>query len=174
MLGPPSRARASAANSAFVTEVLTMPATALARAIRDRTVGSREVVDVHIARAHLPSVHHGGMEIAEIPLWVPAVLALVGVAYWAAILRTEGRVALKVRRAALLGAQELAAFVGLLAIFGAWAPMDDESPLGISPTWDQRLGGLLMMATCAAVAIPIARRLAQPARAEVNGGAAGG
>jgi hypothetical protein len=32
-------------------------------------------------------------------------------------------------------------------------------PLGISAAWDQRLGGVVMMATCAAVAIPIAHSL---------------
>jgi hypothetical protein len=93
---------------------------------------------------------------------VPVGLTLVGLCYWTAVLRTAGRVALKVRRAALLGAQELTAFVGLLAIFGALMPMNDASPLGIPQTWDQRLGGVLMLVICAVVVIPIARRLTPP------------
>jgi hypothetical protein len=108
---------------------------------------------------HLPPVHQRGMASGVVPLWIPLVLGLIGLAYWVAVLRTSGRVPVALRRAVLVGSQEVAAFVGLLAIFGAWAPMSDESPLGITAAWDQRLGGLLMMITCAAVAIPTVRRL---------------
>jgi hypothetical protein len=108
----------------------------------------------------------GSAEIGLVPLWVPVVLTLLGLCYWTAILRAAGRVALKVRRAALLGAQELTAFVSLLAIFGVLMPMNDESPLGIPQTWDQRLGGVLMIVICAAVVVPIARRLTPPVPAK--------
>jgi len=47
----------------------------------------------------------------------------------------------------------------LLSLFGAWGAMAHSSPLGISMVWDQRLGGVFMMATCAAVTIPIASRI---------------
>jgi hypothetical protein len=53
----------------------------------------------------------------------------------------------------LFGAQELAAFIGLLSLFGAWGAMAHTS------AWDQRLGGLVMMATCAAVAVPLGRKI---------------
>lgn len=115
---------------------------------------------------HLPPLHHRSAQIGLVPLWVPAVLTLVGCFYWTAILRTDGHVTLNARRAALVGAQELMAFVGLLAIFGAGTSMNHANRLGISQAWDQRLGGMLMMVACAAVAIPIARRLIPPSGAE--------
>lgn len=110
---------------------------------------------------HLPAVHHRSMELGAVPLWVAAVALAIGVGYWFGVLRTAGRVATKMRRAVLLGAQEVAAFVGLLSLFGDWGAMDRGSPLGIPAHWDQRLGGAFMMATCAAVAIPIYRRLGE-------------
>jgi hypothetical protein len=91
---------------------------------------------------------------------VPAILAVVAVcALEFAVLRTGARVPVRIRRAVLLGAPEVAAFIGLLSWFGAWGAMGQTSPLGISSAWDQRLGGLFMIATCAAVAIPLLRRL---------------
>ena len=108
---------------------------------------------------HLPAVHSRSAEFDSVPLWVVALALAIGMAYWAAMLRTAGRVPAKIRRAALFGAQEVAAFIGLLSLFGAWGAMAHASPLGISMVWDQRLGGFFMMATCAAVTIPIARRI---------------
>jgi len=91
---------------------------------------------------HLPAVHRHG---AAAPLWLaPAALA-IGAAYWFGVLCTADRLTTRARRALLLGAQEVAAFIGLLSLFGA--------------TWDQRLGGLFMMATCAAVVVPLARKI---------------
>lgn len=72
---------------------------------------------------------------------------------------TCGLWTITIRRAALFGAQEVAAFIGLLSLFGAWGAMAHTSPVGISMVWDQRLGGVFMMATCAAVTIPIASRI---------------
>jgi hypothetical protein len=75
------------------------------------------------------------------------------VAYWFAVLCTADRMTTKVRRVLLFGAQEVAAFIGLLSLLGARGAMDHTS------TWDQRLGGLFMMAACAAVTIPPARKI---------------
>jgi hypothetical protein len=61
------------------------------------------------------------------------------------------------RRALLIGAQEVAALIGLLSLFGAWGAMSHRSPLGIPSAWDQRIGGIFMIAVCAAVTLPIAR-----------------
>ena len=108
---------------------------------------------------HLPAVHNRAAELGAAPLWVAIVTLIVGICYWFAVLRTGARVPVRIRRAVLLGAQEVAAFIGLLSLFGAWGAMGQTSPLGISSAWDQRLGGLFMMATCAAVAIPLLRRL---------------
>jgi hypothetical protein len=108
---------------------------------------------------HVPAVHHRGAELGAVPVWVALVAPLIGMGYWYGVLRTAAAVPTRVRRAALFGAQEVAAFVGLLTMFGAWSAATESSPLGIPTAWDQALGGLVMMATCAAVAIPIARRM---------------
>jgi len=108
---------------------------------------------------HLPGVHRAAAEEGIAPLWFVVLALAVGVCYWAAVLRTGARVPRVVRLAILLGAQEVAAFIGLLSLFGAWAPMGHAHLLGLSAGWDQRLGGVFMMATCAAVAIPVARGL---------------
>jgi hypothetical protein len=79
------------------------------------------------------------------PLWAALVALALGVAYWCGVLCTADRITTRARRMLLLGAQEVAALIGLLSLFGA--------------TWDQRLGGLLMMATCAAVTVPLARNI---------------
>jgi hypothetical protein len=91
---------------------------------------------------HLPAVHRHG---AGGPLWVAAVELVIGIAYWFGVLCTADRVTTRARRVMLLGAQEVAAFIGLLSLAGA--------------TWDQRVGGVFMMATCAAVTIPVARKI---------------
>ncbi|OBS02037.1 hypothetical protein A9W98_17110 [Mycobacterium gordonae] len=108
---------------------------------------------------HVPAVHHRAAERGVVPIWVATLALLIGVAYWAAVLRTGGMVTLAVRRSILIGAQEVAAFIGLLSLFGAWGAMAHKSPLDLSSTVDQRLGGLFMMVTCGVVAIPIAAKL---------------
>jgi hypothetical protein len=108
---------------------------------------------------HIPAVHRRGAELGSAPLWMALVALVIGVGYWMAVLRTDGRVPVRVRRAVLIGAQEVAAFIGLLSLFGAWGAMDHDSPLGLSAAWDQRLGGVFMIATCAAVAIPTLQRI---------------
>lgn len=108
---------------------------------------------------HLPAVHDRGAGLGAAPLWVAFAALAVGVAYWFGVLGTAGRVPAAIRRRLLLSAQELAAFIGLVSLFGGWGAMAHTTPLGISAAWDQRLGGLVMMATCAAVTIPLLRRI---------------
>ena len=98
---------------------------------------------------HLPALHSHGTA----PTWVALFALAIGVAYWFGVLCTAERMPTRARRAMLLGAQEVAAFIGLLSLFGAWGATAHTSP------WDQRLGGLFMMATCAAVAVPLARKI---------------
>ena len=123
------------------------------------TVVAALLYSVLLIVIHLPAVHSRSAELDSVPLWVVALALAIGMAYWPAVLRTVGRVPTQIRRAALFGAQEVAAFIGLLSLFGAWGAMAHSSPLGISMVWDQRLGGVFMMATCAAVTIPIASRI---------------
>jgi hypothetical protein len=108
---------------------------------------------------HLPAVHHRGAALGSAPLFLVVITPLIGVGYWFAVLRTAGVVSRQVRRAVLLGAQEVAAFIGLLSLFGAWAASGHHAALGLSTAWDQRLGGIVMIAACALVTIPLARRL---------------
>ncbi|MCW2686106.1 MAG: hypothetical protein JWR37_996 [Mycobacterium sp.] len=121
-------------------------------------VGTGLLYSALLIVVHIPAVHHRGGELGSTPLWLAVVATAIGIGYWAGVLRTAGRVPTSIRRAVLLGAQEVAAFIGLLSLFGAWSGMGHDSPLGISAAWDQRLGGLFMMATCAAVTIPLIRR----------------
>jgi hypothetical protein len=108
---------------------------------------------------HLPAVHQREALFGAVPLWTALITTLVGVAYWFGVLRTGGAVPSRTRRAALVGAQEVAAFIGLLSLFGAWGAIAHRSRLGIPAVWDQRLGGLVMMAACAGVTIPLAKAL---------------
>jgi hypothetical protein len=133
------------------------------------TLGAALIYAALLVVAHIPAVHHRGIELGSVPLWITVVAAVIGIGFWFGVLRTNGRVPTNVRRAALLGAQEVAAFIGLLSLFGAWGSAHD-SPLGLSAMWDQRLGGILMMATCAGVAIPIARGLTRADRRHATAG----
>jgi hypothetical protein len=108
---------------------------------------------------HLPAVHHRAAALGVVPVWVAMVALAVGIGYWFVVLRSTGLVPTAVRRGVLLGAQEVAAFIGLLSLFGAWSSAMHQSPLGLSAAWDQRLGGVFMMAACATVAVPILRKL---------------
>lgn len=133
------------------------------------TLGAALTYAALLVAVHIPAVHHRGIELGSVPLWITVVAAVIGIGFWFGVLRTNGRVPTNVRRAALLGAQEVAAFIGLLSLFGAWGSAHD-SPLGLSAMWDQRLGGILMMATCAGVAIPIARGLTRADRRHATAG----
>jgi hypothetical protein len=122
-------------------------------------VGAAVLYSALLIVVHLPAVHRRGAELGAAPLWLTFAALMIGIGYWFGVLRTAGRVPVRVRRAVLIGAQEVAAFIGLLSLFGAWGAMDHDSPLGLSAAWDQRLGGVFMLATCAAVAIPMVQRI---------------
>lgn len=122
---------------------------------------------------HLPGMHDRAGRLGSIPLWLAPVIAAVGIAYWGAILGTAGRVRTSVRRRALVIGQEVGAILGLAAIIRPTATMEHVSPLGISAQLDHRLGGVLMLATCAAVTLPLLKRLA-PQHDEAGSGAGSG
>lgn len=107
----------------------------------------------------LPAARAAIVRAGAVPLWSVPIAVVVGVCYWAAVLRTSARVPRPVRLAVLLGGQEIAGFIGLLSLFGVWVPIGNTAPLGLSAAGDQRLGGIVMLAASAAVAIPLARRL---------------
>ena len=111
---------------------------------------------------HLPAVHSRGAELDMVPLWLALVVVVVGLSYWAAILVTAGRVPSAVRRGALIIGQEVAAILGLAALIRPSAYMHHTNAFGLAPAVDQRLGGVLMLVTCAAVTLPLAKRLELP------------
>ena len=108
---------------------------------------------------HLPNVHGKATSLDAVPLWLPGLAVLIGLGYWAAVLLTAGRVAPALRRGALIVGQEVAMILGLAALFLPSPYMNHANPLGLSSTMDQRLGGVLMVLTCAAVAFPLVRKL---------------
>ncbi|MGV0577880.1 hypothetical protein ABQE57_00855 [Mycolicibacterium elephantis] len=107
---------------------------------------------------HLPSVH-GATGLRGVPLWLVALTLGVGIAYWAAILLTAGRVTTKVRLRALLLGQEVGAVLGLAAVILPLPIMVHDNVFGLSGVTDQRLGGVVMLLTCAAVTLPLARHI---------------
>jgi hypothetical protein len=121
--------------------------------------GSALAYAVLLIAIHLPGVHHHGGAGNVVPLWPAIAAPMIGIGYWFGVLRTAAVLSLRTRRASLFAVQEIAALVGLLSVFSAWGSPGHGGPLGISAAWDQALGGLVMMATCAAVAIPIAGRM---------------
>jgi cytochrome c oxidase assembly factor CtaG len=110
---------------------------------------------------HLPAVHGRAAQLGVVPLWLTLPVVVVGLSYWAAILIAAGRVRPALRRGALIIGQEVAAILGLAALLRPFPHMQHATPLGLSPTMDQRLGGILMLVTCAAVTLPLANRLKQ-------------
>ncbi|MGV0714500.1 hypothetical protein ABQE93_03735 [Mycolicibacterium sp. XJ662] len=108
---------------------------------------------------HLPGMHNSAAALPGIPLWLVALTLGVGIAYWAAILLTAGRVTTAARLRALLIGQEVAAILGLAAVILPSPIMAHDSVFGLSSGTDQRLGGVVMLLTCAAVTLPLARRL---------------
>jgi hypothetical protein len=119
--------------------------------------GSALAYAVLLITIHVPGVHHHGGAGNVVPLWLAIATPMIGIGYWFGVLRTAAVLSLRTRRASLFAVQEIAALVGLLSLFSAWGNPGRAGPLGISAACDQALGGLVMMATCAAVAIPIAR-----------------
>jgi cytochrome c oxidase assembly factor CtaG len=109
---------------------------------------------------HLPAIHDRGMGLATVPLWLAFVAVLVGLAYWAAILLTTRHIESRVRRDAMIVGQEVAAILGLAILIRPFPYMHHTNPFGLSSAVDQRLGGIVMFAACAAVAIPLAKRIA--------------
>jgi Cytochrome c oxidase caa3 assembly factor (Caa3_CtaG) len=109
---------------------------------------------------HLPAIHDRGMDLATVPLWLAPLVILVGLAYWAAILLTSAHVEPRFRRGAMIVGQEVAAVLGLAVLIRPFPGMHHINPFGLSPAVDQRLGGILMFVACAAVAIPLAKRIA--------------
>jgi len=114
---------------------------------------------VFLIALHLPGIHGRGAHFTAVPLWVTGVAIVVGFAFWAPILVSGGHVAQTVRRGALIVGQEVAVILGLAALFVPSPHMHEPSPLGLSATLDQRLGGALMVLTCAAVTLPLIKRL---------------
>lgn len=110
---------------------------------------------------HLPLVHQHSAQTGIVPLWLPAVVVLTGVGYWAAVLVTGGRVSSALRRSALIIGQEVAAILGLAALIRPSPHLHHTNPLGLSPVIDQRLGGFLMLIACAAVTLPLTKRIQQ-------------
>ncbi|ODQ92893.1 hypothetical protein [Mycolicibacterium holsaticum] len=108
---------------------------------------------------HLPGVHTNATALQGVPLWLVMLTVGVGIVYWAAILRTGGRVATTARVRALIIGQEVAAILGLAAVILPAPIMAHDTVFGLSGVTDQRLGGVVMLLTCAAVTLPLARRL---------------
>jgi hypothetical protein len=119
--------------------------------------GSALAYAVLLIAIHVPGVHHHAGTGNVVPLWLAIAAPMIGIGYWFGVLQTAAVLSLRTRRASLFAVQEIAALVGLLSLLSAWGSPGHAGPLGISAAWDQALGGLVMMATCAAVAIPIAR-----------------
>jgi hypothetical protein len=119
--------------------------------------GSALASAVLLIAIHAPGAHHHGGAGNLVPLWLPIAAPIIGTGYWFGVLRTAAVLPLWIRRASLLAVQEIAALLGLVSVFSAWSGAADTSPIGISAGWDQALGGLVMMVTCAAVTIPILR-----------------
>jgi cytochrome c oxidase assembly factor CtaG len=107
---------------------------------------------------HLPPVHNRGAHLDIVPLWLTLFVVATGLAYWGAILLTAGRVGPAWRRGALIIGQEVAAVLGLAAVLRPSPHTHHCNALGLSPTMDQRLGGVLMLVACAVVTLPLAKR----------------
>ncbi len=109
---------------------------------------------------HLPVVHDRTADLMSVPLGVVGLATVIGLSYWAAILCTGAVASARARRTALIIGQEVSAVLGLAALLLPSPYMNHANIFGISSTTDQRLGGLVMLVTCAAVTLPLARRLA--------------
>lgn len=110
---------------------------------------------------HLPAIHGRAAALIAVPGWLITAALVIGVSYWSAILLTAGRVPLALRRAVLTIGQEVAAILGLAAVIMPITHTHQVNPLGLSAATDQRLGGVLMLITCAAVTLPLIKLLAK-------------
>jgi cytochrome c oxidase assembly factor CtaG len=110
---------------------------------------------------HLPGVRGHAAHLGIVPMWLPAVVVTIGLGYWAAVVLSAGRLPSSVRRAGLIVGQEVAAILGLAALLRPDSHMHGHTAFGLPASMDQRLGGLLMLAACAAVTLPLANRLTQ-------------
>ncbi|SBS79115.1 conserved membrane hypothetical protein [uncultured Mycobacterium sp.] len=109
---------------------------------------------------HIPALHSHASDLESVPLWLVALCAAIGMAYWAAILLPTRYVSSRVRRRALIVGQEVAAILGLAALLFPGPDAGIPTIFGLPTTLDQRLGGALMLVACAAVTLPLARQLA--------------
>lgn len=100
-----------------------------------------------IVAIHLPGLHEYVLGDEGLPIWLVAVAVLIAVVFWHEVL--HGCQSARTRRRALIGAQEVAAFVGLLSLFSAWPSGHDSADALLSGPWDQRLGGIAMLSACA-------------------------
>ena len=118
---------------------------------------------------HLPAIHDRGVHLGRAPLWLAFLVVAVGLGYWSAILITAGRVGPALRRGALVVGQEVGAILGLATLLGSDPRPHHTTMWGLSASLDHRLGGVLMLITCAAVTLPLAKRLEQQRlRTETN------
>lgn len=108
---------------------------------------------------HLPAVHDRAAHLDMVPLWLALLIVAVGSGYWSAILVTAGRVRPALRRGALVVGQEVGAILGLAAMLGSDPHLHHPTTLGLPASLDHRLGGALMLLTCAAVTLPLAKKL---------------
>jgi hypothetical protein len=108
---------------------------------------------------HLPAIHDRGARLERFPLWLAILLVVVGLGYWAAVLLSAQHVRPALRRRALIIGQEVGAILGLATLLGPGLHPHHSAAFGMSAELDQRLGGALMLITCAAVTLPLARRL---------------
>lgn len=122
-------------------------------------VGTIAYVTLLIA-IHLPVVNNSILAGAALPWWAVALAVVIGTGYWSAVLRSSAPTGL--RRASLLIGQEVAAMIGLVTLLGGGpVTATGATALGVPVGWDHRLGGAVMLATCAAVSMPMLRRLSR-------------
>lgn len=111
---------------------------------------------------HLRPVHNSILAGVALPWWAVALAALIGTAYWSAILRSPAPT--RLRRTALVIGQEVAAMIGLVTVLGGGGMMAaGVTAMGVPAGWDHRLGGAVMLAGCAAASVPVLRRLSRDA-----------
>ncbi len=127
---------------------------------RAAVIAATATYSILLIALHLPGIHNRAGQLGFVPLWLAPIIVVVGIGYWASILTTAGLVRTAVRRRGLVIGQEVGAILALAAIIGPDTTMGHSSPLGIPAQLDHRLGGVLMLVTCAAVTLPLLKMLA--------------